>query len=91
MYGSCAGYITVIWLLYPICWGISEGGNVITVSHEMVFYGILDIFAGPIFLFAFLAAFRDVEYDTLGLQSGKASDHVGARPSEKGREETGAV
>lgn len=54
----------------------------------MVFYGVLDLFAGPIFLFAFLAGMDDVEYDTLGLQSGKASDYVNvpARPTEKAAE-----
>jgi len=90
-YGAGAGYITVIWLLYPICWAVSEGGNVITVDHEMIFYGILDIFAGPVFLFAYLAALRSVEYDALGLQSGKASDYVGGRSSasEKAQEARG--
>jgi len=83
-YGRGAGYISVIWLLYPICWGLSEGGNVITVDHEMIFYGILDIFAGPLFLFIFLVGLRSVEYDALGLQSGKASDYVGARSSALG-------
>jgi len=78
-YGIGAGYITVIWVLYPICWAVSEGGNVITVDHEMIFYSIIDIFAGPIFVFAFLAALRSVDYDALGLQSGKASDYVGGR------------
>ena len=92
MYGWAAGYVVFIWMLYPVCWGLSEGGNVISVTNEMVFYGILDLFAGPIFLFGFLAAFQNVEYDTLGLQSGKASDYVNVpRPSEKPREETGAA
>ncbi|KAI9454930.1 family A G protein-coupled receptor-like protein [Russula earlei] len=91
MYGRFAGYTAVIWMLYPVCWGVSEGGNVITVTHEMVFYGILDIFAGPLFLFAFLFALRGVEYNELGLQSGKASDYVGVREPEKpGREVSGA-
>jgi bacteriorhodopsin len=98
MYGYAAGYITFIWLLYPICWGLSEGSNVISVDHEMVFYSILDLFAGPVFIVAFLSAVETVEYDTLGLQSGKASDYVNVpRPSEKAPEtrappeETGAA
>jgi bacteriorhodopsin len=87
MYGTAAVYITFIWLLYPVCWGLGEGGNVISVDHEMVFYSILDLFAGPVFIFAFLAAVETVEYDALGLQSGKASDYVNVpRPSEKARE-----
>jgi bacteriorhodopsin len=89
MYSFAAGYVAFIWILYPVCWGLGEGGNVITVTSEMVFYGVLDLFAGPIFLFGFLSAIQDVEYDNLGLQSGKVSDYVGApavRPTEKAQE-----
>lgn len=42
-----AGYVILlqllVWLLYPICWGLSEGGNVIQPDSEAVFYGILDL------------------------------------------------
>ncbi|KAK9236142.1 hypothetical protein V1525DRAFT_420713 [Lipomyces kononenkoae] len=38
-----AGLISFIWSLYPICWGLSEGGNVISPTSEGVFYGVLDI------------------------------------------------
>ena len=88
MYTFAAAYTAFIWLLYPVCWGLSEGSNAITVTSEMVFYGILDLFAGPIFLFGFLVVVQDLEYATLGLQSGKASDYVGApaRPTEKAAE-----
>lgn len=58
-----------------------------TVDHEMIFYGILDLFAGPLFLFLLLASLRDVDYDAFGLQSGKASDYVNVPPpAEKSRE-----
>jgi bacteriorhodopsin len=43
----------------------------------MIFYGILDIFAGPVFLFFFLALLRQYDYERFGFQSGKASDYVG--------------
>ena len=54
--GFLAGgaYISFIWLLYPICWGLSEGGNKITPTSEMVFYGILDIMSAPVFLLGFI-------------------------------------
>ncbi|KAH9971628.1 family A G protein-coupled receptor-like protein [Russula compacta] len=81
-YGGGAAYTAFIWLLYPVCWGLSDGGDVITVDSEMVFYGVLDLFAGPLFIFTFLAALENLEYDALGLQSGKASDYVG-RPVER--------
>lgn len=34
----------VLWVLYPIAWGVSEGGNKIQPDSEAVFYGILDLF-----------------------------------------------
>ncbi|EGO00578.1 hypothetical protein SERLA73DRAFT_178420 [Serpula lacrymans var. lacrymans S7.3] len=67
-----SSYLTFIWMLYPICWGLSEGGNVITPTSEMVFYGILDLFAGPIFLALFLNMLRKVEYNKLGMDTGRA-------------------
>ena len=82
-YGPAAGYIVILWLLYPVCWGLSEGGNVITVNSEMVFYGILDLFAGPIFLFAFLAALETADYNALALQSGKASNYAAIPPQSR--------
>jgi hypothetical protein len=75
-YSFAAGYIAFFWLLYPVCWGLSEGGNVINVTGEMIFYGILDIFAGPVFIFFFLALLREYDYERFGLQSGKASDYM---------------
>lgn len=33
----------VIWILYPVAFGLSEGGNVIQPDSEAVFYGILDL------------------------------------------------
>ena len=63
----------------------------LTVDHEMIFYSVLDLFSGPLFLFLFLASLQDVDYDSFGLQSGKASDYVNvpppAPPAEKPREQ----
>lgn len=36
-------FFFVVWILYPVCWGLSEGGNVIQPDSEAVFYGILDL------------------------------------------------
>lgn len=33
----------ILMVLYPICWGLSEGGNKIQPDSEAVFYGILDV------------------------------------------------
>ncbi|KZT50901.1 family A G protein-coupled receptor-like protein [Calocera cornea HHB12733] len=41
-------------LLYPLAWGLADGGNVITSDGEMVFYGVLDVLLYPCFLYAFV-------------------------------------
>ncbi|KIK94791.1 hypothetical protein PAXRUDRAFT_426369 [Paxillus rubicundulus Ve08.2h10] len=65
-YRTGAGYLTFIWLLYPICWGLSEGSNTISPTSEMVFYGILDLLSGPVFLLLFIWRLSRFEYSSLG-------------------------
>jgi len=88
-YHGSAGYLCFIWMLYPICWGLSEGSNRITPTSEMVFYGILDIFAGPIFLAIFMSAVRKIEYSEisgagLGAAGRGLSGEKGAASGQRG-------
>ncbi|EMD38528.1 G-protein coupled receptor [Gelatoporia subvermispora B] len=73
-YMRSSGYLSFLLLLYPIAWGICEGGNVISPTGEMIWYGILDLLAGPLFLFGFLWGLRSVDYGGFGLGSGKYTD-----------------
>lgn len=41
----CGVWTISLWFLYPIAWGLSEGGNVISSDGEAIFYGILDLLA----------------------------------------------
>lgn len=41
-YFLLAGWINLLWLLYPIAWGLSDGGNKINVTSGFIFFGILD-------------------------------------------------
>ncbi|KZT09473.1 heat shock protein 30 [Laetiporus sulphureus 93-53] len=83
-YIQAAGWFAFILITYPICWACSEGGNVITPSAEMIWYGILDICAGPIFLFFYLFRLHNVDYATFGFSSGKYTDSGAVVvPSEK--------
>jgi len=50
-YMMLAGLLTFVWMLYPICWALCEGGNVISSDSEAVLYGILDFLAKPVFSF----------------------------------------
>ena len=80
-YYLAAGYFSFMLITYPIAWACAEGGNVITVTSEMVWFGILDLLTGPIFLVMFLYMLREgeVDYATFGLQSGKRTDTEAAR------------
>ncbi|KZT74230.1 heat shock protein 30 [Daedalea quercina L-15889] len=83
-YYLAAGYFSFMLITYPICWACAEGGNVITVTSEMIWYGILDILAGPVFLAVFLWELRGVDYNSFGFHSGKFVDTgAGAVRSEK--------
>ncbi|GAA5873545.1 hypothetical protein JCM16303_001159 [Sporobolomyces ruberrimus] len=70
--------LSTLWLLYPIAWGLADGGNVITPTGEMVFYGVLDLLAKPVYCFIHVFAISRLDYNRLGFTSGKYSD--GADP-----------
>lgn len=48
VFTTCGVLTLVIWMMYPIAWGVSEGGNVISSDSEAVFYGVLDFCAKPV-------------------------------------------
>ena len=73
VYTSSALVLAVLWLLYPVAWGLADGGNVITTDGEMVFYGVLDLLAKPVFLIFHLFSMRKVPYEIYQLQSGHYS------------------
>lgn len=45
IYTLCGVWTIFLWFLYPIAWGLSEGGNVIPSDSEAIFYGVLDLLA----------------------------------------------
>ncbi len=66
-YLICGVWTIFLWFLYPIAWGLSEGGNVISPDSEAVFYGILDIMAKPVFGALLLWGHRNIDPARLGL------------------------
>lgn len=76
-----SGFLSFILVLYPLGWALSEGGNVISSTSEMVWYGVLDLVLGPLFLFYVIFGIRNIDYNTFGLQSWKYSDTYGALPA----------
>ncbi|KAH9821367.1 bacteriorhodopsin [Teratosphaeria destructans] len=68
VYVLCGVLTLVIWLLYPIAWGVSEGGNVITPDSEAVFYGILDLCAKPLFSIFLLVGHWRIDPARMGMR-----------------------
>ena len=81
-YLLCGVWTIFLWFLYPIAWGISEGGNVIAPDSEAVFYGILDILAKPVFGALLLWGHRNIDPTRLGLNIRDYADVPGT--GEKG-------
>lgn len=75
-YTTSALILSVLWFLYPIAWGLADGGNVITPDSEMIFYGVLDVIAKPVFLIYHLFSLRSVPYESFQLQSGHYSAYA---------------
>ncbi|KXH60973.1 bacteriorhodopsin [Colletotrichum salicis] len=66
-YRNCGVLTIFLWFLYPIAWGVAEGGNLIHPDSEAVFYGILDVLAKPGFGLLLLWGHRNIDPTALGL------------------------
>lgn len=53
-YMVLSGWVNLLWLLYPVAWGLSEGGNVIGVTEGFIFFGALDVLLLPVLSIGFL-------------------------------------
>ena len=66
-YIICSVWTIALWSIYPIAWGLSEGGNVISPDSEAIFYGVLDILAKPVFGTLLIIGHRNIDPRILGL------------------------
>ncbi|KAI1475721.1 bacteriorhodopsin [Daldinia eschscholtzii] len=64
----CGTFLIFLWFLYPIAWGLSEGGNVIHPDGEAIFYGVLDILSKPVFGLLLILGHRKISSSQLGLR-----------------------
>jgi bacteriorhodopsin len=62
-----AGWTVFLWLLYPIAYGLDDGGNKITVTDGFVFVGILDVLLIPVVTFATIALSTRWDYRKLNI------------------------
>jgi bacteriorhodopsin len=62
-----SGYVNLLWLLYPIAFAVSDGGNVISVTRGMIFFGVIDILLIVGTAIAFLILARKWDYGRMNL------------------------
>ncbi|PKS05185.1 hypothetical protein jhhlp_008553 [Lomentospora prolificans] len=62
-----SGWVHLLWLLYPIAFGLSDGGNKIGVTASFIFFGILDVLLIPVLAFAVIALSYKWDYGKLDL------------------------
>ncbi|KAL8813766.1 MAG: hypothetical protein Q9223_001033 [Gallowayella weberi] len=79
-YTICGVWTIFLWFLYPIAWGLCEGGNVISPDSEAVFYGVLDIMAKPVFGALLLWGHRNIDPARLGLYIRDYAEHPATTP-----------
>ena len=86
------GILTLgVWFLYPIAWGLAEGGNVIHPDSEAIFYGILDVIAKPVFGFLLLWGHRNITPQELGLTVIDREDGLHEKRGANGNSTTAAT
>jgi len=66
-YTILAGWTCFLWFLYPIAFGLSDGGNRIGVTSGFIFFGILDLLTIPLLAFATIFLSRKWDYGKLNL------------------------
>lgn len=76
VYFICGAWTMFLWFIYPIAWGVSEGGNIISPDGEAVFYGILDALAKPVFGAMLLLGHRNIDPARLGLHIRDYDDEI---------------
>ncbi|CCG83048.1 Opsin-1 [Taphrina deformans PYCC 5710] len=49
LFDAVALFTLVLWTLYPVAWGLSEGSGILDVDQEIAFYAVLDVLAKGVF------------------------------------------
>lgn len=66
-YYAITGWLVFLWLIFPIAWGVSDGGNTISETSGFIFFGILDILLIPVISLGTLFLSRTWDYSALNL------------------------
>lgn len=66
-YTGITVWVNLLWLMYPIAFGVSDGGNIISPTRGHIFFGILDLLMVPIVSLAFISLQRKWDHNRLAL------------------------
>ncbi|ROT40301.1 family A G protein-coupled receptor-like protein [Sodiomyces alkalinus F11] len=64
-YTGIVAWTSLLWLLYALCWALTDGGNSIGVIGSFIWFGIMDILLIPVVAFLFI--FRRWDYSHLNM------------------------
>lgn len=66
-YTGITSYLVFFWMIYPIAWGVDDGGNKIGVTSGWIFFGILDVFTVPFLAIGMIFLSSSWDYRNLNL------------------------
>ncbi|KAG0650091.1 trametes versicolor [Hyphodiscus hymeniophilus] len=66
-YMILSAWVNLLWLLYPIAFGLGDGGNVIGITGSAIFVGILDVLLLPVASIGFLTLSHKWDFGRLQL------------------------
>jgi len=66
-YYLVTGWLVFVWLLYPIAYGVDDGGNKIGVTEGFIFFGILDVVTVPVLSLVILFLATKWDFRSLNL------------------------
>lgn len=61
------GWTNLLWIIYHIAWGLTDGSNRIGVTGTSIFFGVLDVLMVPVLSFAMLFFARKWDYRKLSI------------------------
>jgi len=82
-YVVLTGWLTLLWLLYPIVWALTDGGNYLGVTAGFIWYGILDVMLLTVIGFAVVVMSNNWDYGRLNIaftQYGRVPAATGTFP-----------
>ncbi|KAJ5290942.1 hypothetical protein N7478_000193 [Penicillium angulare] len=62
-----SGWTNLLWIIYPIAWGLTDGGNKIGITGTSVLFGVLDVLLIPVLSFAVLILAQKWDYRRLSI------------------------